>query len=271
MIGQKNLLQDLELILPRFPRFCIITGARGSGKKTLCKEISDKLKFKLVSSGIKIDDIRKTIDTAYTQVDNIAYLIPDADDMSLGAKNCLLKVTEEPPRNSYFFMTLKNLDNTLETIKSRATVFSLDDYSQEELLKFRIHRGYKDIYDNIIKEVCSTTGEVDEIFSYDVEKFYNVCKNVVDNIQVPTNGNAFKISKLIKTKNEDLVGYDANLFFNTVRGLFLKKAKELNKKEYAEASIITSKAMQELRNPSVNKLAVCDVWIMNVRSVLRGR
>ena len=137
MIGQDKLLQSInKLIDDGFPRFVVITGQRGQGKKTLANYISHKLNYQTVKSDIKIDELRNIIELAYQQTEPIIYLIPDADKMSLGAKNSLLKVIEEPPNNAYFIMTLQTIDNTLPTIKSRCIELRMDNYSDEELNKF---------------------------------------------------------------------------------------------------------------------------------------
>ena len=86
MIGQNNLLVSInKLIEQGFPRFTIITGQKGQGKKTIAHEISRKLSCPLVVCGIKVDEIRSMIELAYKQTEPIIYLIPDADKMSLGA------------------------------------------------------------------------------------------------------------------------------------------------------------------------------------------
>lgn len=271
MIGQKALLSAIDKILDRFPRFSIIVGAKGSGKKTLCKEIVKRLKLSPLYFGTKIEDIRKAIDLAYTQVEPIAFIIPDADKMSLAAKNSLLKITEEPPRNCYFILTLENLDNTLATIQSRGTVFKLAPYTNEEILQYRQYKGYSSDFDNIVSMVCNNTGEVDELFSYNVQEFYQFADCIVNNIHIPKSGNAFKITKRLKTKESDNDNslYDANLLFKAVQKLFLKKGKETKNKGYLLASIETGRWLQQLQIPSVSKQGIADMWIIGVRSNLR--
>ena len=92
MIGQKKLLKNIDSIITTFPRFSIIVGPKGSGKKLLSKEISSKLGSSIINVGVKIDDVRQAIDEAYTQFEKIVFLIANADNMSLAAKNSLLKI-----------------------------------------------------------------------------------------------------------------------------------------------------------------------------------
>ena len=97
------------------PRFIIIVGEQGSGRLTLAKEIMRMLNIK---NGLIQDSIvsagRDTIELAYNCTEPTMYIFRDADDMSLNAKNALLKVVEEPPNNAYFVMTVHNIDNMLK-------------------------------------------------------------------------------------------------------------------------------------------------------------
>ena len=133
MIGQKRLLSKIDRIKDNFPRFCIIVGDKGSGKKEICKYISNLLNTSCMYFDSKIDEVRRVIDMAYQQNNLMLYVFPDADSMSVAAKNSLLKVTEEPPKNAYFIITLNNLQNTLETIQSRGMVFKLDPYERNDI------------------------------------------------------------------------------------------------------------------------------------------
>jgi hypothetical protein len=189
--------------------------------------------------------------------------------MSLGAKNSLLKITEEPPNKAYFILTLQSLSNTLETIQSRGTILSLDEYTSGELLEYRFHRNYQSAYDNIIKEICNNTGEVDELFKHNVEQFYKFAQTVAYQIHIPNTGNIFKISKAIKSK-EGETGYDPVLLFKVVRSLFIKKALETKKPQYLYASNVTSECLRDLALVNVNKVGTVDNWIMSVRTVLGG-
>lgn len=268
MIGQIKLQDTINNYKSDFPRFSIVVGPKGSGKRTICKEISKRYKLKQVQVGTKIDDIRNAIDLAYSQYDPILFVIADADNMSVAAKNSLLKITEEPPKSSYFVMTLQSIENTLPTIKSRGTVFTLNPYSKEELIEYRKYRKYSDLFDEVIKLICTNTGQVDELFGYKVDEFYGFCNTVVKNIQIPKSGNAFKITQKIKIKDTD-EGYDIELFLNACKELFFQEALKSKKKEYLEASLATAEAMRKLKNVAVSRLGILDMWIISVRALLR--
>ena len=270
MIGQTKLLGKIDKMLSTFPKFTIIVGAKGSGKKTIATHICNKLGLMMVNFGTGIDEVRNIIDLSYSQDKPICYFCPDADSMSIGAKNSLLKITEEPPQNAYFILTLQSINNTLETIQSRATVLALDNYTQDELLNYRAKRGYGGSFDSIIKDVCVSTGEVDELFKNDVPSFYKFANTIVNQIHIPTSGNIFKIPKSLKlSTNEKEVGFNPTLLFRTVRTLFLKKYIETKQPKYLLASNVTSECLRDLNIQTVSKLGTVDKWIMDVRRVLR--
>ena len=269
MIGQKQLLEKIDKIIDRFPKFSIIVGPKGSGKHLITKYITDKLNLPIVPFGTGIDEVRKIIDLSYEQTEPLCYVCYDADSMSLGAKNSLLKITEEPPNNAYFILTLQSMSNTLETIQSRGTVLPLDSYTTPELLEYRTIRNYESKYDSILKDICETTGEVDELFKFKVEQFYKFAQTVAYQIHIPTTGNIFKISKSIKSKDGE-EGYDPILLFKAVRSLFIKKALETKKPQYLYASNVTSECLRDLSLVNVNKVGTVDNWIMSVRAVLQG-
>lgn len=268
MIGQQNLISNIDKVIDRYPKFTIIVGPKGSGKKLICKYICDKLGISIITFGQKIEEVRQVIDMAYEQTKPICYLLPDADTMSIGAKNCLLKVTEEPPQNAYFIITLQSLENTLETLKSRGTVWTLDNYSDDEIIAYRSFRKYKSDNDNLVKHICNTTGEVDELFKTDIVGFYKYAEIIADYIDKINSGNIFKISKALKLKDSD-EGYNPILMFKTVRDLYIEKAIESRESKYLLASKVTSNCIRELNIPTLNKQATIDNWILEVRKALR--
>ncbi len=273
MIGQTQLLQELNIILNRYPKFSIIVGPKGSGKKTIVEYICKQLNLPIVNFGTAIEEVRKIIDLSYEQKNPICYVCADADEMSLGAKNCLLKITEEPPNNAYFILTLQSMANTLETISSRGTIFTLDPYSKQDLIEYIKLKGYPFNYSDLICNICSTTGEIDELLKnkedFYLQQFYKFAQTVAYKIQEPKSGNIFKISKQVKTKtNPD--GYDPILLFKTVRNLYIEKAIETKQVQYINAANVTTICLQDLQIAVLSTVATIDMWIMNVRKALGG-
>lgn len=272
MIGQTELLHKIDTLADRnFPHFVILTGGRGCGKRTVSKYIAKKINANYIPCGIKADDVRKVIDLCYSQIKPTLYVFPDCEGMSVAAKNSLLKVTEEPPQRSYFIMTAESSGSILPTLLSRGTSLSLDPYTQKELQIYTLkkHPEATDKQLEMINTVCSTTGEIDTLFKFNIDEFYENAEIVATKIHVPTTGNIFKISKLISLKEGD-DGYDPVLFFRLVASLFFQMGKANKKPQYFEAVKVTYDAIKDLQHPSIANLGTADMWIINVRKALRG-
>ena len=91
-------------------------------------------------------------------------IIDSIDDFSTEASNSLLKLIEEPPKNSLFIIINHNKSKLLQTIKSRSFVLNfsnlnIDDYSK--LLKLDNYR-----YNDINKLYALTAGDLQSSFNY---------------------------------------------------------------------------------------------------------
>ena len=83
MIGQKKnkLIIDDWAKKNKFPKFIIITGAIGSGKRTLVKYITDKMNRQVINCGLSVDDVREVISQAYTLTIPTVFIFADAHKM----------------------------------------------------------------------------------------------------------------------------------------------------------------------------------------------
>lgn len=282
MIGQANLQSRVEQLINNntFPRFSIFVGPKGSGKKTFAKYVVSYMQdtepagsytYGFLLSDVKVDTIRNIVKDSHKMAGarNI-YIIPDADDMSLAAKNALLKVTEEPPNDCYFIMTLEDENNTLETIRSRGTVFHMDRYTPDEIEQYLIQRY--GILDNrelsIVRDICETPGDVDIITDEGIIAFYDYVQLVVDNIAEVSLANAFKIPSKVALK-EDAEGYDLRLFWKAFMNICRERSYEQEQrlKEYCESIVITSRFLRGLKVKGINKQMLIDCWLMEIRDL----
>ena len=262
MIGQKYLKRYVKTLIDEgnFPRFSIFVGPKGSGKKTFVHEVIQDLTDGLyVESGIKVDDVREIINDAYKVHSTAIYFIPDADNMSNAAKNALLKVTEEPPNNAFFIMTLEDAVNTLDTIRSRAQIFHMDKYYPRDLKDYANTIGIKDEEElEIIADVCETPGDVNILHEQGVKEFYDFTNLVFDNIADVSLANALKIPNKLSLK-DGAEGYDLRLFLRMFMSLCITRQANL------EWVMTTSKCSTTLRTKAVNKQMLLDTWIFDIR------
>ena len=273
MIGQTKLISQIQNMIDNdtFPRFSIIVGQKGSGRKSLTKVIHSILEGYIyyILPDIKIDTIRTMIEDAITTQDKMLIVIPDADTMSVNAKNALLKIVEEPPKNVHIIMALENIDNTLETIKSRAFVFNMQIYSKKELESYFEERAESDLEKSnekdLLLEIAEVPNDVDLLLSYGKD-FIDYVEFVVENIAEVEPANAFKSSVKLAIKNED--GYDLKLFWHTFMHICLQRYNESHEERFLIAVKDTSRYVKMLQKLGVNKQQLYDLWVFDVRDTL---
>ena len=105
-------------------------GECGSCKKLLSNSHPDFYCYegRRGANAIHIDTVRGIRQDAYIRPNDgeyKVYLIPHAEDFSIGAANALLKVLEEPPRHAVFLLTAGNKNAVPETIRSRCIQLEL--------------------------------------------------------------------------------------------------------------------------------------------------
>ena len=262
MVGQKELLKTISEQVKQgtFPRFSIFVGELGTEKNEFAEQISNQLHANYVrAEDCKVDTIRNIILESYLVKTPTVYSIPDADAMSVQARNALLKVTEEPPNKAYFVMTLEDENNTLPTIKSRGVIYKLQPYTRKELEEY-CHEKY--VFDSIVLDIvlrlCENPGEIDLVSAYNPHDFYLFVEKVVDNITSASGSNVFKIAQSIKFKDADEQGYDLKLFWIAFSNICLSR------KMYSSVAV-TNKYLGLLYIKSLNRQMLFDRWILDIR------
>jgi DNA polymerase III, gamma/tau subunits len=187
LYGNDNLKLRLidDIIGGRFIHTCVIEGNKGSGKHTLARLISAALQsdlqhrekaLKSISpdvivvglrdnrKSIGVDTIRNIKDDAYikpSESDIKIYIVEDTHTMTVQAQNAFLKLLEEPPANVYFILLCENTATLLATVKSRAVIYRMQVFTDDEL-KTYIARNYKKAVnvDYLIKSANGNIGAV---------------------------------------------------------------------------------------------------------------
>lgn len=265
MIGQTNLIKKIDS-MPEIPRFLILIGPRGSGKSLLAKYISKKFDCTFVNPESDIEGVRETIKLSYSQSGNTLYYFKDSDKMSSGAKNALLKVTEEPPQKSFFIISSESESNILETLRSRSITLTLENYSRMELFDYALTKNNNaDLIESILDSGCVLTpGDIEIMLGYNVVEFNFFIKNVIENIFDSNFSNVMKIPSRIKTK-EDGEGYDLTLFMRALMNGFYYSSYE-NREKLRVVKII-SKYLNELKITGINKAFLLDQMIIELRGL----
>lgn len=276
MIGQKQLIDIItgQIQDGDFPRFSIIVGSEGSGKRTLCQDIiiPELNMFSCFEPDNKVETVRNAIMDAYKVMDATCYIFTDVDDMSVASKNALLKVTEEPPNNAYFIMTVCNLNTVLDTIKSRAVIYQMQPYIPEELVQYT-KENYQPTAEEltIVTDVCENPGDVDQLYTYDPKEFMQYVAKTVEHIASVSSANAFKVSQKLRFK-DDGDGYEVGMFlraFKAVCGNELRRSVANNDIEgqmwFSAGLKVVNGTLDQLRVTGINKQAVFDIFILDIR------
>lgn len=151
----------------------LICGPRGSGKRTLAKEISAALNcenkdndrlplpccacntcrriygdnytdIKVLSreaskATIGVEELRifrEDMFLSATESEHKIYIINEADKLTANAQNALLKVLEEPPSNVMILLLCEEGDKILSTIKSRSQLITMQRFSAEKISEY---------------------------------------------------------------------------------------------------------------------------------------
>lgn len=272
MIGQRNLRGRLGAMirLKKLPRFIILVGEEGSGRRTLSKWVAEELQTEFCEVDKGVEAVRGAIAESYKRDKPIVYFFPDVDMMSGAAKSALLKVTEEPPRGIYFIMSTTDAERVLPTLTSRASVYNMDSYSIGEIAEF-INDPNEDL--KLYANCCNNGREVSLVKQWGAEKFFEFVLKVVDNISEVSACNALKLEEQIAFADEE-DKYDPKIFLQAFRAECMRKIMNLTDRAqrgtYVAWIQITSDRLQEMQIRSINKQEVFDMWIFDIREVTRN-
>lgn len=273
MIGQKVLQQKLADMVKdgKYPRFSILLGDKGSGRKTLAYNIAKSLEaLPVVVKDSSAASVREVINGAYKNMGRCCYIFTDVDAMSVTAENALLKVTEEIPNDSFIIMTAESRDGVLNTVLSRAVVFRMENYSSYELSDFV---GLLDVdkeEHDILIGLAQTPGDILRLSEIRVKDFNSYVEKVYNNIAEVSGANAFKIADKLSLK-EGAEGYPLDLFLKAFMKrcsdeiMTLHQADEGSFSRNVAALRITSGALQDLKIKGINKKMLVDAWILSIR------
>ena len=117
-------------------------------------------------STIPVDDIREMIRLsshyAY-EGGNRAVVIADAENLTIQAQNCLLKILEEPPQNTYYFLTSAHPEQILITVRSRCRPIRLIPWDNDYIIRLLTDHGSD--RNKAEKAAAASAGSIGKAFS----------------------------------------------------------------------------------------------------------
>lgn len=265
------------------PRVVMAIGPSGCGKTELAKIFASRFSLQFVSVGKTTDDVRKIVQLVPMTGIPTLYVI-HLKDMHTSAANSLLKILEETPQQSYFWLEVERKEQTLATIVSRSVPYVMPMYRNSDLSE--IAQGYSEDPDewSIVPYLATTPGKViATMLSGKAKEVYSFVDKIVDNCIEVSTGNALKISDSIKFKDEE-EGYDLDTVLYAIQSVALRKwvslcqnmglgaspssDKALAKKQALRYFVIVS-VISEVRSSvekkGINKKAVFDEGILTIR------
>lgn len=283
MLGQAKLIAQIDDLIAKdkFPRFSIIIGEVGMEHEDVARYVANKMNCTLIELlDVKVDTIRNMISQAYKLHVQTVFSIPNADDMSINAKNAMLKVVEDAPNKAYFVMCLEDLSNTLATIHSRGIVFRMYHPTIDEIKDFArsLYADVNKINEKEIElygEICSTPGDVLYFTKHDITNFYNYAEWAADNIIKLDGAEVFKISDKLSLKDEE-EKYDCRLFLKCLQKVFADRSKNPVSDvcvRYCNCKlvVIIGHYLQDLRIKGVNRAMLIDMMILEMRKIWKSQ
>ena len=289
MIGQKKLIAQIDDLIAqdKLPRFSIVVGDRGMAHTDVARYIANEFQCAdyIQLQDVKVDTIRNMIKQAYSLHRLTFYCIPHADDMSVNAKNALLKVIEEVPNKAYFIMCLEDLSNTLATIQSRAIVFRMFTPSQEEIEEFArsLYADKSQINEVDIKhigQICTSEGDVWMMHRYGAKKFYQYADYVAHHICEMDGAKVFSLTDRLALKDEE-DKYDCRLFLKALQLQFWEMCTYAFKGVYDESKCnhlcscniarCIGRYMADLKIKGINRGMLMDQMFLEMRKIWKSQ
>ncbi len=186
--------------------------------------LEDKKRFK---NQIYRDDI-SNVHTFFKTKDDIGQkrvcIINTIDDLSIEAGNSLLKLIEEPNKNSHFIVINHNKARVLKTIKSRSYFLNFNKLSEETFFKnldSDISINKKDLF-NLTNGSLSLSKK---FINYDLHEIQDHFKELLNNrklIKSNTASHYFNFISKIFAKDEDI-----SIFFDYIYLITSYEAKSM--------------------------------------------
>lgn len=157
----KRTLFALNNYLARPTHGLIISAPEGSGRLFTAKWLASNMAIPSIvvepedeKKQISIQQIRELYNLTRTGTP-LAVIVTEAESMSQPAQNAFLKLLEEPPKNTFFILTVSKDEKLLSTIKSRAQVIQVNKLEKASLTG-QIKIKYPDLTDVEIESLIIT-------------------------------------------------------------------------------------------------------------------
>ena len=152
--------------------------------------------------------------------------INDADLLTEEAQNHLLKILEEPPKDSYIFMLSSRPYKLKKTILSRLPYFSIPHAGLNEDL------DQKDI-DYVVTDLISKETDISNLSKEDLNSYVSLYDKTIESLEYFN----YSKSRILDFWNDDHLNFRLNVLKELI---FNNLSNKLKNSDYKDASIISS-------------------------------
>jgi len=212
------------------------------------------LESKNSNNKVKVDQVRGLLNFANKSSfskDLKIILIDNAELLNKNSANALLKIIEEPNKNTFFFIIQNNSANFLNTIKSRCVEFKVSFTIEDKI----------EIFKNLSKQYSLEFNEIFSIENLDYETHGNLLKyslGIHDCDLTSQSNNLKNIYNLIKNieneKNFDnftFLQYFVEKFYNDICYKSINNFNQFNNHVYSYKKIIHQ--INNMKNFNLNE------------------
>lgn len=261
IVGQDKLLSIINSCsLDTLPRTIMLLGAEGAGKKTIATYISTK--FNLIISDITDTLNLETIEDIMMKVEPHLYLIR-ANEISVKEQNIILKFLEEPLKNSYIILLCERTEGILSTILNRCQIWSLQNYTQDTLKSFLKSDDLR------ILDIVDTPGLIMSLESHDFNGMIELADKIIGKIAIASIPNTLTLSNKLAFKNEK-DKFNVGLFMRILSSRISEAWKSTSNVKLIGAHSITSDLQNKLTVNNVDKKALFEKYLIELRTCMRG-
>lgn len=270
MIGQQANITLVSRLLreQRLPHFIIVHGAQFSGKHMLVAELVELIGKTASEVGRGIDEIREMINDIYSSQHDRVYTLFHLEKCNYKAIESILKICEEPPAYSYLIVTVDNLDFLKATIKNRAFILNMLNYTYSEMQEYIKASGHS--YE--LTEFGYNLIKTPSLFKYfivdkNIDKYKDFFKRF-DKIMDITPTNALRAVEYFNLKDGENDKIDFWLYLDWLAVLLAKYSID-NEVDVVSLSVIILRFKENQRVMGINMPALVNTFIILFRKHAR--
>ncbi len=153
-------------------------------------------------------------------------IIDSIEDMNINSSNAILKILEEPPVNSVFFIISHNPESLMPTIKSRCIDLQFKRFNEQELESYLFEEGFDDETVNLKRAISLSNGSLGKCIQLLEDEVIDL-NSKVENLFF--NYNDLDIYDLINSLN---INKNLSLFYELVVSYLEERIKNLSSNNY---------------------------------------